>query len=336
MYKVLIVYDVSSKDTEGHTYGWAYWRRATALQKYAPADFHVDISAYRDVVWRRCGGYHLIFNLEYASPSRRRVKGHSPRPDVPLVVSFNSDSRRKPELWDRATREADFIVCNNVDAFEGYGRKLGTCAISNGTDMDVFRPHVPITDRPHRLLWTGSSGKGKGWSTVLQPLERLARDAGFETSFRTIDEMSQKVVYPTDRQVDWYNSGSYVVCASESEGTPNFLTEAVACGCVAVSVPVGNILEWGIQGRNCVLVGRSAEAFMQGLVYAKEHRSELSAAGLATFRGEPVTTAPQRVWGYGGENGRAQYFYQLFRRIIENGPHTVNPFSYAEIDWREI
>lgn len=330
-YKILVIYDVSGVNERGQEFGWAYWRRANALKKYAPPDFEVDIAIHSKMEWRLCGRYNLVFNLEYAAPCRKKIKGHSPRPNVPLVVSFNSDSHRKHDLWDKAKREADFIICNNLDVFEARGRMRGTCCISNGVDSEIWRPTIPIAEREDRILWSGSTGasKGKGWEEVLRHLSEggLAKRHGFECSFRPVNEMDQKIVLTTDKMVDWYNHGKYVVCASASEGTPGIVSEGVACGCIAVSVPVGNIREWGVHGENCVLVKRDPDEFIKGLLYARHHAERLSTAGSNLFRDQ---------WSYGSPGDRAQYYFQTFRQIIENGAASVEPFSYHEKPWSAI
>lgn len=326
VYRVMIIYDVSKVHaTTGKEYGWAYWRRANALKRYAPADFHVDTFAYADVPWSHCGFYDLIFNLQYDSPSRKRIKGHSPKREVPLVISYNADSRRKTEQWARVRKEADWIICNNLEVFDHWRRAPNTCCISNGVDTEIFRPITPISEREHRVVWTGSSGKGKGFVEVLTPLvDRLSAE-GFGCSFRPINRMEDHVVYETSDQVKWYNTGSYVVCASASEGTPGIITEGVACGCVPVTVPIGNVLEWGKDGENCILVERTVDSFLAGLNRAREKREELSAAGVQLMHGS---------WSYGG--GRANFYFQLFRRIIADGTKAIEPFAYSEKAWEEI
>lgn len=326
-HKILVIYDVSKTTADGVEYGWAYWNRSRSLKKYAPPDFEVDIAQYSEVPWSKCGEYALVLNLEYAAPSRNRIKGNLPNRDVILVCSFNSDRNRRQNLWDGAYREADFLIVNNQDQFDFKNRAPRTCCISNGVDIDLWRPTVPIADRPHKLLWTGSSGptKGKCFQSVFQPLEKLAPQYGFETDFRPINDINEKVVYPPGKQVDWYSSGSYILCSSVSEGTPGTSLEGMACGCVLVSVPVGNCREFGRQHENMVIIpDRTPESFLAGLQYAREHRERLSAAGVETMQ----------QWAYGEPGHRAQWYFSLFRKLIERKP--VKPFSYAETHWSEI
>lgn len=327
MHRILIVYDVSGRTKDGQEYGWAYWRRAVALRKYAPSDFSIEICPSAKVPWNRVSEFDLAFNLEYAIPNMYVEWVRNGGLKKPFLISFNSDSRRRRHYWPPVQKIAKspngFVVFNNVEAFDFYGRPQSTCCISNGVDTEVFKPAVPIEKREHRCLWMGSTGprKQKGWQEIFQPIRGMLARHGFSHSFRPIDDINPSLVRPTGETVDYYNTGSYVLCASLSEGTPNYVTEAVACGCVAVSLPVGNILEWGVDRVNCVYVQRTIESFLAGLSIARNRREELSRAGVAKMQAE---------WSYGEPARRAAYYFALFRKLLAG--ETVEPFSYHEVN----
>ena len=325
-YRILIIHDIHVETPKG-TIGWAYWRRSQALAKYAPEDFEVDTCQTKDIPWSDLRLYSLIFQIEYCNSQSRpfRNKGFN----GVWVVSYNSDANRRRQYWPPVVRDADFVIVNNEHAWKNYGKIKKTCVISNGVDTDVFKPTTPISDRPHKCIFAGSSGptKQKGWPEVFLPLEERLPSLGFDTDFRPINDINPELVMPTQGTVDWYNDASYCLIASASEGTPNLATESVACGCVLVSVPVGNVLEWGKSGENCMIAERNADAFIEALQYAREHREHLSASGMQTIRDE---------WSYGEPGNRSQYFFSLFRRLIEDGPKTVPPFSFLEKHWSEI
>jgi len=325
-YKLLVIYDVHVDSPGGRLY-WAYGRRALALQKYSPPDFDVDICCTNEIPWGTIANYDCVFQIEYAAPQYRRFKKLS---RAPMVVSYNSDARRRQEYWPRAYHESDFLLCNNAEVFEDHNRQPHTCCISNGVDTDIFKPNTPIAEREHLCVFAGSTGptKMKGWKEVFWPLEKILPEHGFTSDFRPIDDINPDVVMPTESTIYWYNSASYVLIASLSEGTPNAASEGVACGNVLVTLPVGNVLEWGRDRENCVLVqDRTPEAFLEALKYAREHRERLSAAGLKTM---------QDGWSYGAPGNRADYFFALFRRIINDGVRSVKPFRYDEIKPEEI
>lgn len=269
--------------------------------------------------------YDLVYLLEYAvaSHARRLIDKCLPHNRPVLVISHNSDRHRRGEFWANVVRSADFVIANNRCVFDFFGRPERTCNISNGVDENDFYVTTEIEDREHRIIWCGSTSakKGKGYPDILQPAVAELTDLGFICDFRPIDDINERVVYPTERQRNWYNSASYVVCASSTEGTPNFLLEAMACGCAAVSTRVGNAIEFGDDGKNVIFFERDSKSFVAAILKAREDRKRLSEEAVKTMRG----------WSYGEPGRRAEYFYQLFRRLINDGPNSVKPFCHLEI-----
>lgn len=322
-FRLIVVYDVD---------GWAYHRRAEALARYAPADFAVDILPIRDLgaaawPWARFQSYDLCFLIEYAAASQFRQSFRDCGISTPLVVSHNADRHRRRSLWETVCRSADFVIANNMCVWEHHGRRPRTCCISNGVDREIFCPGPPIAQRLHRIFWRGSGNekKSKGWRSILEPSIPRLEALGFEPDFAAITSI-QRQRLDTPELVERYRQSSYVVCTSLSEGTPNYVLEAVSCGAVAVSTHVGNVREWGRHGHNCVLIPRTADGLIAGLLHARRHREALSESALDTIA----------TWHYGGPHGRAQWFFQLFRRIITGGPGSIRPFSYAQTHWSRI
>jgi glycosyltransferase involved in cell wall biosynthesis len=74
-----------------------------------------------------------------------------------------------------------------------------------------------------------------GSGSVLPDLERRAKRLGI---------MEQCVFHPaTEKVVPWYHSIDIFVLPSRSEGLPNALMEAMACGCCVIASRVGGISE---------------------------------------------------------------------------------------------
>lgn len=325
-FRVLIIYDVHKDTTKGRLL-WAYGRRAAALQKYAPTDFTVKISQFKDVKWDQSADFDLIFNLEYTAAIRGRVAHYAP--SVPIVYSFNSGSARKQSLWPMVKAEADWIIFNNLEAFEAGGRQPGTCCISNGIDAELWNRYVPIGQREHRAIWTGSPNpaKGKRYREVLLPLIELAKPHGFDVWLRPVSNVVESQVFTTEETACWYNSASYVLMASASEGTPNYLLEAAACGAIPICTKTGNIMEFGSDGFNCLFAEPTPESFLAALLRARENRESLSEAAAETMRSR---------WSYGEPGQRAQWYFSLFRRLITDGAGSIEPFSYHSKHWGDI
>lgn len=324
-FKILIIHDIHVDTPQGRL-EWAYSRRSAALQKYAPEDMKIDRCQTSEIPWGNISNYDLVFNLDYTNPARSRFKQESP--DTVLCVSYNSDSNRRLERWSTAYTQADYLIVNNEDMYSFKGRVPNSCCIANGVDTNIFKPTTPISEREHRIFWRGSSNprKGKGWLEVIKPAIPLLEKEGFICDMSPIDDIESGTTLTQEELVKLYNQCSYVMIASLAEGTPNIILEGVACGCVAVSTPVGNILEWGKHCENCVLSSRNVESFVECFKYARVKREELSVAGAKEMHDN---------WSY-GDGERAQYFYQLWRRLIVDGVDSVDPFYYRDIEWSNI
>jgi glycosyltransferase involved in cell wall biosynthesis len=338
MHKLLIVFDVCVDSPKGKL-GWAYYNKACGIQRNAPPDFDVDICAYADIPWDRINHWDAILNLEYASPlgpRLERLRNHgvsnvtmysSSRPVN--VTMYNKCEHSYFQRWKMARRYSDFVICSTKSLFDFTGRQLRTCHIANGICADTYRITTPIQDREHRVWWRGSSNpkKGKGWDEVLVPAIPKLEKLGFIVDFKPVNEIVPEQVLNTPEMTAAYNSASYAVCTSMSEGAPSSILEAAACGCVVVSTNVGNLPEWGEDGKNCVVIPRSVDGLVEGLCRARENREKLSAAGAETMH---------EKWSYSEPGCRASYFYNLMRRAIQDGVDSIEPFSHLEKHWSEI
>ena len=87
---------------------------------------------------------------------------------------------------------------------------------------------------PVKLYILGSKGPAGDFSNNLF---RLVKKLGLE------DVVVFKGAVNNAELPDWYNAADVFCLASRSEGSPNVLTEALACGCPAVATDVGAVKE---------------------------------------------------------------------------------------------
>jgi glycosyltransferase involved in cell wall biosynthesis len=305
------------------------------LQKYAPADFVVDRFSDQEIHslgWANLRSYDLVFFLDYAKAryyvSRVREAGFT----GPIVFSFNKDHRSRGQEWLEVLGQADFVIVNNRDRYEYGGVQPKTCCISNGLDTEHWRSTVPFDQRPQKAVWCGNTGikKRKNYNRVLASLRKLLQTEGIECDFRPVVEFTPAEVLTADEQLAWYNSARYVVCASDTEGTPGYLFEAMACGCVPVMTKVGNVPEIGILSDVCVVSEPSAERFRDKIVEIRDSQHGVAAEVMSS----EVKSEMWTRWGYGPPARRADYFFQLFRRLIDGQP--VKPFCHWDVKAEDI
>lgn len=186
-----------------------------------------------------------------------------------------------------AIRGADGIVAVSHH-IAGRLRSLGTDpervrVIHDGVDPAVFHPgskrearaKLGLADDTPALLFIGNLVPVKGIAVLIEAiaqlkdeepclrlhivgqgplradLERRARQAGLG------DRVSFTGALPQTQLPDWYRAADCLVLPSHSEGVPNVLLEASACGTPWVASDVGGIPEIAVDGR-CRLVAPNA------------------------------------------------------------------------------
>ena len=81
----------------------------------------------------------------------------------------------------------------------------------------------------------------------------------------------------------------------------------------------------GLHLENCVLSDRTPEDFLKAIQYAWRGYQRLSDNAANTMICEG--------WDW---QDRSEYFFALFRRLIDHGPDNVKPFSYLDTAVEEI
>ncbi len=224
-----------------------------------------------------------------------------------------------------ALRNADRVIAV-ADALRREALALGadptkSVTISNGVDLEKFYP-APKTEARQRLglprnrrivLSVGRIVENKGYHLIVEALQQL-RATGQATPFLVVvGGAADEALYPAkltetiarfgmEAEVllagaqlnetlrDWYCAADVYCLASETEGWPNVLLEALACG-----TPVVATNTWGTPEIICseeygLLVERSTESIAQGLqtALAKEWKSQVMVAYAATHTWQNV------------------------------------------------
>ena len=334
MIDLLIVYDYA---------GWAYHNRALALVQNAPTDFRVRIAELNELQgpstkltasaeelsqWEKAHGDRL--RSETYDQTIRHILGDQ-APDIlfllchhqlkgfyeairergwhtKLVVSWNNGWPQRQKDFESLFTRADAVIINNLEYWDQSGRPEHSQYIPNGVDLKTFRVIQSIAHRVPRVLWCGSEyhRELKGYDEFILPLFERFRADGIESEALLVNSRSPEKRTP-EQMAAWYNNGTVLVCASESEGTPNTALEAAACGCTLVTTPVGNMPELIRHGENGFLVERNLESLYKGVKNALTQYASLS-----TQLQQDLQT-----WGW---QDRAQQFFQMFRKVTVGTP----------------
>ena len=230
-----------------------------------------------------------------------------------LVASWNTGWPHHQQAFHDLLQQADRIIVNNQAFWEQVGRPARSHHISNGVELQTFRPTRPLETRSTRVLWCGSTWhrRIKGYDDYIVPLFQRLSAEGIACEARLTDPRDPGRLGP-DEMSAWYNGGTVLVVASETEGTPNTALEAAACGCTVVSTRVGNMPELLRHGENGMLVERDIESLYRGVKQAIADFSDLA----------KQVQADIRAWDW---VIRSKHFFQVFREAVVASPTLPAP-----------
>lgn len=149
------------------------------------------------------------------------------------------------------------------DVRKRLGRDVRLCP--SGVDGSQFR----LAPFPSEFIvgWAGSSKCIRPGFKGLELVRTAAEMAGVPL---LIADRAMGMIPHAEMPERFYQRISALVCASEAEGTPNPVLEALACGRPAISTRVGIVPSTIIEGRSGLIVERTAKAIAEALGVVRE------------------------------------------------------------------
>ena len=286
--------------------GWCYFQQCRAMKRHAPPDFDPILARGDAPEFLECDCY---LQLCYSHAEELRSQCYDAKIVTVLCTGWTDEGEREGRYWfERMAAVSDIVVFNNLLAWDAAGRPVRTVQISNGVDLGTFCPRKPIEGRTPRALFVGSSyhtdeaNDVKGWG-ILRELKMRLEKRGLPCDCRAVDAHGE--LLSPDELAEWYSTGTVYCCTSRSEGTPNTLLEAMACGGVGVTARVGNVPEIIRDGVNGFIVERNVDAFEAGVLEAVEAYPRINIVA--------HEKALDLGWSRVCEN-----YYRVFRRLLQD------------------
>jgi len=157
-------------------------------------------------------------------------------------------------------------------------------------DQDECRKRLGISREEKVILSVGSLNYGKGFDRIIKAFPSLIRiDAncklyiiGAHGPAGDCRKEINDLIYDLDLQdhvcflgtvenrvlIYWYNAADLFCLASRSEGSPNVLGEALACGCPSIATDVGSVTDILGHKHHGVVVTNNADGVQEGLEMA--------------------------------------------------------------------
>lgn len=194
------------------------------------------------------------------------------------MEAFYSDEKdERPKLIAEMLTQVDAIIALSqemADKAQSLAPNIPVHVVRNGVDLNRFfytpqtqaRTELNLPLNASILLGVGALIQRKGFHHIIEALQTMpARnadsplyyyivgDAGMEGDFKKslkgmlLDMPEKNIFVKFAGKVDnrklqlWYSAADIFCLSSLGEGSPNVLTEALACGCLALATDVGSV-----------------------------------------------------------------------------------------------
>lgn len=253
--------------------GWAFANRAHDLIARRFTGLRFTVRYQHDVAPADHAAYDLVYPMSITIAWRLHKAGMPAHRMAAGVTSLDCVSRYigpgrriAPELLAFINKLRGINAWSDeiVSLFKPHCRIYKTRI---GIDETLFRPAAVRragTGRPFVVGWAGridvpKRRELKGYDLVTAALKGL----DVKLDIRTFTEH----YVPRKQMVGFYQGLDCFICSSQSEGLPNPLLEAAACGVPLITTRVGVVPELIRQGHNGLIINRSEEAIRQAVVY---------------------------------------------------------------------
>ena len=192
-----------------------------------------------------------------------------------------------------------YTVCSEKlrNLYNKYNKKP-SMVISDGVDLEIFKmtnmdKYKDIDSRTIKIGWCGNSkfvdeldDDLKGLNKIIKPSVEELKKEGYNIDLEVADRNIEMI--PHEKMGDYYNKIDIYVCASRTEGHPDPVLEAMACGVPVISTDVGIVPEVFGEKQKEFIIERSKEKLknkIKEIFNNKNILNELSKENRAQIKG---------------------------------------------------
>ena len=230
------------------------------LIKQRSGSFRFQVIPFREVTRGACD---ILVGLWWQGTAlaRANVKPRSVVTCVYDAMSWRVDAPSR-QMFRMTLNHTSVLGVANEQIAQDIRSTFPVCppiyVIEDGVDTDIFKP-VPLP-KDLRVGWTGNSAR----HTPGGPLDHKGLDiirtacsaAGMPLS---VLDTAKGGAWSLAEMPEFYREIGVYICASASEGTPNPLLEALACGRPVVTTRVGLAEKLITEGKNGWFIERSTD-----------------------------------------------------------------------------
>ncbi|MFB4474384.1 glycosyltransferase family 4 protein [Oceanobacillus caeni] len=263
--------------------GWVFHNRAKELMALSSSNLQFDLE-YRDKVTAKVKDqYDIIYAMSVGMAKTLHQKGIPLNKLAAGITSLRQFNRYKINKGTYSKEFLDFFTkLRGVNAFsdecvQEFNKYRPIYKTRVGINKDLFKPSA--ANRSQKTFTAGWVGridgnahrKLKGYDLVLSAKKEL----DIKLDIRTFT----KNYVPKEAMVEFYQGLDCFICSSESEGLPNPVLEAGACGVPIISTKVGIVPELIKPYENGIIIQRNASAIRDAIQYLIDNPNQRKSMG---------------------------------------------------------
>lgn len=333
--KVIIIVDKEN---------WAFYNAATQIKKNLGTYYDIDIISmeiFEDNIVKLllyCSTYDLIFFMWrgliswiYSNFSKNYIN----KLGFEYEEFLNKYVRNKnivtgvyDHLYLQSEKERTDFILDNINAYTVCSKKLEQLymeypnskkpmmVISDGVDLELFNmkkkdKYSNIENKTIIIGWTGNSkftddtdDDLKGLNKIIKPAIKELIEEGYNIELKIADRNIKMI--PHEQMPNYYNDIDIYVCASRTEGHPDPVLEAMACGVPVISTDVGIVPEVFGQKQKKFIIKRTKEELKDRIIELIKNKQKLK-----ELSDENLTRIKEWSW-----DKKAEQFKVFFDRNI--------------------
>lgn len=265
-------------------------------------EFHIEIKYVEESPLIDSDSYDLIYIFWWGERYHRKYTT-----ERAIVVKEISSHRwafeekfgkhTPKDALDRYMCDADYLVATSQRLAEIFGNHYQhVMHYPLGVDTERFKPTM-VRAGDLKIGWAGNAS-----DPIKRVNEILLPACGNEFILYIADG---QLAY--DLMPEFFNKIDVICIASDEEGTPLPLIEAMACGCFPVVTDVGVASELIIHGKNGLIVNATVESFRGAFEWCRNNIENVRLAGL----GNSALIQSKRTWSIS-----AKKFAAILRDIL--------------------
>jgi len=264
--------------------GWAFFNIANEICNRSPTVSYITIPELTFLErLQKCHFVGVRVAVAFWYKSSNLVKSMCPKASILTTIYDHYSWKLHPQDFIDALSYTDMLGFGNnqlklemLNTFQQQNIiKKPMVVLKDGVSREKFPPHEKPKKDNFVFGWIGKASQATQFDARVIDLKGVSI---IEAAFSKIKAQNPHIelflynanILPQLSHADvwdkFYSKIDCLICASESEGTPNPVFEALSCGIPIISTHVGNVADVLIEGVNGLFFDRTSEHLAEQMI----------------------------------------------------------------------